>query len=119
MTKGNKAGNDTGRPPKLSKTEKDKIEKLYKCQRAILEQDIQQELQAELDTGIEAHVQKIKELNKEAKAHEELITKYKKDHGFENMDRYGCFRMHPRIDEFRAETNNTLLKLWTGEIITL
>ena len=104
---------------KLSKTEKDKIEKLYKCRRAILEQDIQDELQKELDTAIEAHVLKGKELRAEAQVHEDLITKYKKDHGYENMDRYGCFRMHPRIDKFRAETNDTLLKLWTGEISTL
>lgn len=104
---------------KLSKTEKDKIKKQYKCQRALLEQDIQDELKNELDTGIEGHVAKVKELREEAEEHEKLIAKYKKEHGFENMDRYGCVRNHPRIDKFREETNAQLMKLWGGEVTIL
>ena len=104
---------------RLSKTEKDEIAKLYKCQRAMLEQDIQDELKAELDSGIEAHVKEVHELRKQIEIHEDLINKYKKEHGFENMDRYGCLRNHPRIDEFRAETNAQLMKLWGGEATTI
>ena len=104
---------------KLSETEKDKIEGLYKCQRSILEQDIQDELRVELEASIEAHVEKNHDLREQIEVHEKLISKYKKDHGFENIDRYGCVRSHPRIDAFRAETNAQLLKLWTGEITTL
>ena len=104
---------------RLSKTEKDKIEKLYKCQRAMLEQDIQDELHKELDSGIEAHVNKVHELRAQVEIHEDLIKKYKKEHGFEDMDRYGCMRSHPRIDKFRAETNAQLMKLWSGEITTI
>ena len=112
-------GDNTDRPPKLSKSEKDKIEGLYKCQRSIIEQDIQDELREELNEGIESYKVTIKSLREEIEAYEDMIDDFKKGHGFENMDRYGCFRMHPRIDEFRVETNNTLLKLWTGEITTL
>lgn len=104
---------------RLSKTEKDKIEKLYKCQRAMLEQDIQDELQKELDSGIEAHVKKVKDLREQAEIHEDLIKKYKKENGFEDLDRYGCMRSHPRIDKFRAETNAQLMKLWSGEATTI
>lgn len=104
---------------RLSKTEKDEIAKLYKCQRAMLEQDIQDELKKELDSGIEAHVKKVKELQGQLKIHENLIEKYKKEHGFENVDRYGCIRIHPRIDAFRAETNAQLIKLWSGEATTI
>ena len=104
---------------RLSKTEKDEIAKLYKCQRAMLEQDIQDELRKELDSGIEAHVKKVKELREQAEIHEDLIKKYKKENGFEDLDRYGCMRNHPRIDKFRAETNAQLMKLWSGEATTI
>lgn len=104
---------------KFSKTEKDKIEGLYKCKRFILEQDIQDELREELDAGLSTFKSERKTLQEELEKTERLIEEYKKENGFENMDRYGCIRSHPRIDEFRAETNNTLLKLWTGEITTL
>lgn len=104
---------------KLSKTEKDKIEGLWKCQRSILEQDIQDELREELNEGISSYKAKIKGLQEEIESYEDMINGFKKVHGFENMDRYGCVRSHPRIDAFRAETNAQLLKLWTGEITTL
>lgn len=104
---------------KLSKTEKDKIEGFYRCQRSILEQDIQDELKEELKDGIRLFINERKALQADLEKIEKLIEDYKKDNGFENMDRYGCMRSHPRIDGFRAETNAQLLKLWTGEITTL
>jgi len=101
---------------KLSKTEKDKIAGLYKCQRSILEQDIQDELMEELNNGISSYKAKIKGLQEEIEAYEDMIDGFKKAHGFENMDRYGCVRSHPRIDAVRGETNARLLKLWAGKI---
>ena len=104
---------------KLSKTEKDRIEALYKCQRALLEQDIQDELKDELETGIVTYRAAINESQKEIEEYENMIEEFKKDNNFHNMDRYGCIRNHPRIDEFRAETNAQLMKLWGGEVTTL
>lgn len=104
---------------RLSKTEKDKIEALYKCQRAILEQDIQDELSIILQAGIEVKVQELKELTIRTDVINMEIEDYKKEKGYHNKDRYGCMRVHPKIDKFRAETNAQLMKLWSNEATTL
>ena len=104
---------------KLSKTEKDRIEALYKCQRSMLEQDIQDELKIEMESLIEPTQSRVNELNAEITECEKLMEAQKKENNFHNMDRYGCIRNHPRIDEFRAETNAQLMKLWGGEVTTL
>lgn len=104
---------------KLSKTEKDRIEALYKCQRSMLEQDIQDELKIEMESLIEPIQSRVNELNAEITECVELMEAQKKENNFQNMDRYGCIRNHPRIDKFRAETNAQLMKLWGGEVTTL
>lgn len=104
---------------RLSKTEKDKIEALYKCQRAILEQDIQDKLSIMLRAGIKEKVKELKELEARINVITMEIEDYKKENGYQNMDRYGCMRAHPKIDKFRAETNAQLMKLWGNEATTL
>lgn len=97
---------------KLSKTEKDRTEALYKCQRSMIEQDIQDELKIEMESLIEPTQSRVNELNAEIIECEKRMEAQKKENNFHNMDRYGCIRNHPRIDEFRAETNAQLMKLW-------
>ena len=101
---------------RLSKTEKDEIAKLYKCRRAIEEEELQDRLNIERTTLTQAFDKTISDLKEELEREEKNRQELLKDHGYANMDRYGCMRSHPELDIFRAETNEKLMKLWGGEV---
>ena len=93
---------------RLSKTEKDEIAKLYKCQRAAEEF----ELHEELDKGVEKLTL---DINKQIKTAEEECLKLKKQKAYLiNQAGYGTI-----VDAFRLETNAQLMKLWSGEVNSL
>jgi len=104
---------------RLTITEKTRIEKLYLCERALLETDLKAELNRELLSGTEVHNNKIDELTEQIKIHQKLINNYTAEHKFGHIDSYGCMRSHPKLDEFRSETNAQLMKLWGNEVTTL
>lgn len=104
---------------RLSKTEKDEIAKLYRCMRSAEEQEIQDLLNREVDELISKENTRIEKLQHEIKELEILKTAKIEENGYSTIDRYGCMRSHPILDEFRAETNAQLMKLWSGDITTI
>ena len=105
--------------PRLSKTEKDKIESLYKCRRSVMEQDIHDELEARRDEVTRPLYDKIDNHKGQIARLEEIIEERTREEGLGKVDRYGCTRSHPLIDTFKSETSKQLRKLWSGEVNSL
>lgn len=104
---------------KLSKTEKEMIAGLYKCRRAAEEQEISEQIHRDMLNEVKDIDARLKQLRQEISDGEVLRDQIIKDKGYGSLDRMGCCKTHPKIDEFKRETNDQLMKLWAGEITIL
>ena len=98
----------------LTKTEKEVIDKLFRCKRDKKRQHIQEALvqkQKELTEGID---DKIKNLEKSLKELGEEKQKLLKKHKLDKIDSRGCFYSHPELDKFDEETTEILIEIWKG-----
>ena len=101
---------------RLSKTEKDEIAKLYKCQRAAEENEIHEQLNQEITELTKDIDERINALKAECEELKNLKSLKVKEAGYGTFDRNGCMKSHARIDAFKLETNAQLMKLWSGEV---
>jgi len=101
---------------RLSKTEKDEIARLYKCQRAALELEIYEIIDNKAGIIVEEINKEISVLKIELETKEGLKQEMLNEAGYKTYDRKGCLKAHPEIDTFKAETAAQLMKLWSGEV---
>lgn len=96
----------------LSLREKERIEKLIKCQRERKRLHVVAKLEIERMKIETPYTAQIEELQRKAETirqeRERMIIKA----GYGKIRERGCYDTHPDLDKFDAETNSILIELW-------